>query len=270
MADTIIDAVVITDADKFPAGFKQLPAPQPAETAAERNKGGRPKGSKTRFDAPSMVKFREKKAAEAAAKGETLPDSFIFGDTKIPADEPANGDAAGQTIFDESARTDDETDAGHQADPKPVDPSMHIPLASMIWDSIIAMLVMFVGPVWFPRRVGTNLAAGEIPFDERKMVIDAFCKYFTSIALIALTPLQELCLAIGAYTMPRLAATIQVVRKWFSKKKTAEPPKPDTNVPPDSRFPGGKPEPAKPADNKAATDYATPNQVVDALAAERE
>ena len=105
---------------------------------------------------------------------------------------------------------------------------------------------MMIGVFWYPRPCGSATAKGEIPYDEREMVISAFCKYFQSIGMKALSPVQELWLAIGAYCSPRLVLTVQWFKTKFAKKKPA-PEKPP--VAGDNRFA----ENAAPASSSTAT-----------------
>jgi hypothetical protein len=117
---------------------------------------------------------------------------------------------------------------------------------------------MMIGFFWYPRPCGTDAAKGEIPYDEREMVISAFCKYFHSIGMKALSPVQELWLAIGAYCSPRLVLTVRWFKAKFAKKKPA-PEKPP--VAGDNRFAeNAKPAPtaSNPATKTAASE--TPHE----------
>ena len=127
----------------------------------------------------------------------------------------------------------------------------HRGFATIIWDSIVGLFAMIIGAFWFPRKVGKNAQAGEIPYDEREVVISAWCKYFESIGLKALTPLQELFYVIGMYCLPRLRATFEVIRFKFMKKAKPAPAQPatDTRMPPP---PDTAPAPAKTPENPVA------------------
>jgi hypothetical protein len=234
----IIDVVVTpanppSDAQSIGKPVALIAGPETPETPT-RNKGGRPPGKKTRWDAPSMVAKRLQQAEQAAAKGEARPDTDIFGTTSgFTDDEPEIANTG------ENPKSDFFTRDEQPGETTPVNPEVHRPIAEMIWDSIILMLCMFIGAFWQPRKVGSNMQNNEIPFDERKMVIDAFCEYLASLGMIVLSPLQKLWLAIGAYSMPRLFLTINVLKEKFFKKKQA--PAQPANPANDPRFaPSGK------------------------------
>ena len=106
------------------------------------------------------------------------------------------------------------------------------------------ILAMFFGPFWFPRKKGDNPAANEIPYDEKEMVVDKLCKYFHSVGMAVLSPLQDLWMVIGLYCVPRLGLTFEVLRKKFGKKKSANP----TQQPNDARFSNPPPAPEKPVE----------------------
>jgi hypothetical protein len=246
MDETIIDAVTVPE---IPANAQTIGKPVALLTDAPETpptkKTGRPAGRKTRWDAPSMVAKRLKAAEEAAAKGEARPDTDIFGTASGFTDEPEETENTGETPKSDFFTRDDQPGAGHNGEQAtPVNPEVHRPVAEMIWDSIILMLSMFIGAFWQPRKVGSNMQNNEIPFDERKMVIDAFCEYLASLGMIVLSPVQKLWLAIGAYAMPRLFLTINVLKeKFFKRKQPAQQPANPVN---DPRFPQNP----KPASNK--------------------
>lgn len=91
-------------------------------------------------------------------------------------------------------------------------------MAGMLWDSIIRLLAALFGDFWLPKTP-----------DERKMVIDSFVTYFDSVAMQALTPLQNLWMAISLYCLPRTPGTISKIMGWFKnrKRKRNDAPKPD-------------------------------------------
>jgi hypothetical protein len=132
-------------------------------------------------------------------------------------------------------------------------PEDHRPISTMIWDSAIGLLCGIMGLFWLPRKMGKNIEAGEIPYDEREMVISAFCKYFASIGMTILTPAQELYMAIFAYCAPRLNLTFQWIKLRFMKK--AKPAQ--ETPPPDNRMPGDPPKqpenPGQPPSDKKET-----------------
>ncbi len=136
----------------------------------------------------------------------------------------------------------------------------------MIWDSAVGLLAAIIGVFWFPRKMGKNTEAGEIPYDEREMVISAFCKYFASIGLTVLTPLQELYMAIFAYSAPRLNLTFQWIKLRFMKKAkpAQETPPPDNRTPPAQPAPTPSPGETPASEKKDAPPH-TPSQL-DALA----
>lgn len=239
----------MSDETKSPLGDAAIidvetvpPARQLNETnpPPEKNKGGRPKGSTTRPDAPSKLARREKLISEAETAGQAVPDNLLF----VGLDELPTGEQK------ENPQTPPADEAASEDKPQPeadANPETHRPLATMIWDSIVIILATLLGQFWFPRKQGVNVHAGEIPYDERKLVIDAFCKYFASIGMILLTPVQELWLAVMTYAVPRVMPTIGVIREYMAKRKAQKPP---AAQPGDNRIP--KTEPVKPSEPKPA------------------
>ena len=225
-------------------------------------KKGRPPGSKTRADAPSKQAATQKKIAELKSQAEqlglnvnaapaapaapapavSLPDSDLFGATPDFA-RPAEHFAEGAPGPENDPETETEYIPPDDAKAAPEgNPESQRPLASMIWDSIVNALAVFIGNFWFPRKQGDNLQAGEIPYDEREMVIVAWCKYLHAVGMSILSPGQELGLAIANYCLPRLFATLAILKEKFGKKKKADFV-PDPN---DLRY-------AKPDENKPDT-----------------
>ncbi len=227
-------------AGNMPGQMKAPAGNAPAGNA--QKKKGRPTGSKTRPDAPS-------KLARAAlnptppqpqpqapplnpqpGSNASRPDTDLFG--SVPP--PGNSEQEAETEFP----PEDETPKNESQ------PEDHRPIATMIWDSAIGLLCAIMGLFWLPRKMGKNVEAGEIPYDEREMVIGAFCKYFASIGMTILSPAQELYMAIFAYCAPRLNLTFQWIKMRFMKKAK---PAQDT-PPPDNRMPGKEtPAPEKEA-----------------------
>jgi hypothetical protein len=142
-------------------------------------------------------------------------------------------------------------------------------LAFHYWTSIFAMLF---GNFWFPRKVGSNVQAGEIPFDEREPVLVALTNYFNYVGMIALTPLQNLWLAVGGYSLPRLQLTFHVMReKWFKRKPKTTPtaPGPESQRAPKSETVDIKTETVKtPPENAPAAAEPKPTQTATDEAAE--
>jgi hypothetical protein len=221
------------------------PKPKP------KHPGGRPTGSKTRPDAPSklaklskLVELARQAKAPATPTATpppetSRPDSDLFGkppsfERELPPDDSAPG-LAGEPTAGETPPEETAPDAAES----------HRALSMVIWDSIVGMLSIMIGPFWQPRKVGGNASAGEIPYDERQMVIDAFCKYFAAVGMAILSPVQELWLSIGAYASPRLVLTLMWLKARFSKKgKGGENPNPAN----DPRFAETKKEPEKPTE----------------------
>ncbi len=239
----------------------------PAANAAEKKKG-RPPGSKTRPDAPSKLARAalnptqpqpqappvnpQTQQAPPPGNNASRPDTDLFG--AVPP--PGNSEQETETEFP----PEDQTPKNESQ------PEDHRPISTMIWDSAVGLLAAMIGLFWLPRNVGKNPEAGEIPYDEREMVISAFCKYFASIGMTVLTPLQELYMAIFAYSAPRLNLTFQWIKMRFMKK--AKPAQ--ETPPPDNRTPPAQPAPTtppgeKPADEKKPAPPHTPSQL-DALA----
>jgi hypothetical protein len=176
------------------------------------------------------------------------------GDTGATS-ENSGGNSGGNGLPDDDAET---KAAGGS-------PEDHRGLATVIWDSIVGLFVMFFGAFWFPRKVGRNPENNEIPFDEREMVVSAFCKYFESIGLKALSPLQELFCVIGAYCLPRLRATVEVIRFKFMKKAKPAPAQPAH----DSRMPENpSTQPAKPPETPPPAPAPAESAPLDAVAQE--
>jgi hypothetical protein len=199
---------------------------------------GRPAGSKTRPDAPSKLK------SAPAVPGATPTDQDIFGAVKLPPENPAPGAAselppenpapgAASELPPENPAPKTETDTADE----------HRPLASNIFDSVTMMLATFFGNFWHPRPIGKNAAAGEIPVDEKEIVVLALCRYFKSVGMAILSPLQDLMMAIFFYCSPRLMMMLQAYRQ----KRAARA---KTNPPPDPRVtrPANSPKPPKPAE----------------------
>lgn len=221
----------------------QIPVNPPAP-----NKGGRPKGSKTRPDAPSMIAKREKLATvQPPSDGTVHTDTEIFGDITIeqePPNEHQTHNAYEATPGNEPP-PETQTEIPHVAP----DAESQRPIAEMIWDTIVGLMATFVGSFWLPRKVGNDPQKGEIPYDERDMVVKAFCVWLASIGMMALTPLQNLWMAIAAYSMPRMFATITVLKSWFAKK--AKPAAPQAGN--DPRFAKSSPTEKPPEPAKKST-----------------
>ena len=221
----------------------------------KKNKGGRPKGSKTRPDAPSKLK---KLHAQRDAKGHFIPavppspvspatppspvspatppppppppaavtpDSSIFG-TVPDFDNPPPGALPPEAETPAGGPTPDPAAGGPAPEPEaaPVEPEAtaesHRPLALTLFNTIVALLASIMGEFWYPRKVGHDHANGEIPFDEGEMVVTAICEYFQTLGMAVLTPAQKLWLAILAYTTPRLGFIINWCKTQFFKRKT--------------------------------------------------
>ena len=224
-------------------------------------KRGRPPGSKTRADAPSKLKSKSAPVRDAAghflpapaaapepaaapapaapAPTASAPDTDLFGAVPEFAGEAMDTGAAPTPGAEPTPGTDPTPDAEPAPD---AGPESQRSLATVCWDGIVGLLASFIGAFWHPRKMGPDAAAGEIPFDEREMVISAFMDYFHSIGLKVLTPAQKLWLAILAYATPRLRLTIIWLKEKFKKKPkpanvtetkdnrmpATEPPKPET------------------------------------------
>ena len=228
--------------------------------------GGRPKGSKTRPDAPSAIaarlrrEQREREALEkelkrplpipprpvqspksnvqSPAAPESKPDTELFGRTPDfeshtpPETFAPEAESAGTPPTDGTP-----PEAGTPATPVPEvqTAEMHRPLAQTIFDTSTGVLGMVMGAFWHPRKKGDNAASGEIPYDEREMVVTALCEYFHEIGLAVMTPAQKMWLAVAAYVSPRLLFILTWFQLKFAKKKPAPPAQP----------PGGDPRAAK-------------------------
>ena len=207
-------------------------------------KKGRPKGSKMNPNSPRALAAKARRAVTPAVTpavppavtpdaGAAISDVDLFGaapnfDRPEPTPEPS-----AEPTPEPSAEPTPEPSAEPQSDPKPEPESTaesQRPLAMFVWDTIVAMLASIIGVFWLPRPCGKNPDAGEIPYDEREMVISAFCEYLHSIGVAIMNPAQKLWLAIGAYAAPRLLATVNWARSKFFKKKTktSEATQPDS------------------------------------------
>lgn len=110
-------------------------------------------------------------------------------------------------------------------------------LAQTVWFGIVNLLAAIFGDFMFPRKVGSNAAAGEIPFDESEPVISAWANYFQSLGMKPLTPLVALWLAILGYMLPRATFIVAKIKAGFKKKPVAG----------DRGAPVKETEPSKPA-----------------------
>ena len=251
-----------------------------------KKKGGRPKGSKTRPDAPSKLARAAKLHAVRDAKGhfipaahaagapvaapatnpvaspavptpasaETRPDTELFGavpdfDKKLLPGQPDGSAENAESPHAETAAPENETGSNETPPETETTAESQRPLATVLWDTIIQILVMTVGSFWYPRKVGTDVAAGETPFDEREMVITAFCEYFHAVGVAVLTPVQKLWLAILAYSMPRLGMTVNWLKARFAKKKKTPPPATDSRFAPSGEKPAEDLKSAKTPEN---------------------
>jgi hypothetical protein len=247
-----------------------------------RRKIGRPPGSKTRPDAPSKIARLQRDAsghflpknppapppdarlvsnpappvtpapAPAAAPVEARPDTELFGatpkfDGEAPPDSgaPDLGGAAEDDFHSTAPRADEAPPVDAPAVETPEDQR---PLCEALFSMVVQILAMFFGPFWFPRKKGSDAAAGEVPFDEKEMVVEKLCKYFHSVGMAVLTPLQDLWLAIGLYCAPRIGLTFVILKNKFGKKKSANPP----DAPGDTRFAKSDVPPEKPAETETA------------------
>ena len=178
----------------------------------------------------------------APAQGGTPPaqnDTAIFGDTPLP---PENDQSQTIGADPETGSGDSGLGSGENSngpDPRPqtpdasADPDSHRPLGEMIFNTITSLLATFIGKFWLPRPVGKNAEAGEIPYDEKEMVVGSICRYFAHIGLALLTPLQEMQMAVAVYCAPRLMGTVIWLKSIFAKKmKPAEKPVNDPRMAP--------------------------------------
>jgi hypothetical protein len=94
-------------------------------------------------------------------------------------------------------------------------------LATTVWFGIVNLLAAIFGDFMYPRKVGSNAAAGEIPFDETEPVITAWANYFQSLGLKPLRPLVALWLAILGYMLPRASFIVAKIKAGFKKKTVA-------------------------------------------------
>lgn len=220
-------------------------------------KTGRPKGSKSIPRAVRLRRELDEEEKKAALKGKSMEtktvaaapvpppppapsltplasDKELFGNTPSFDRPPENfmGDRNGPNPSPIPPPSSDFAPAGDtpifdsppQPEPEPQpeakpDSESHRPFASMIWDSVVNLLAVMVGPFWQPRKIGGNAAAGEIPYDERDVVILSLCKYLHHVGMIMLSPGQELSLAIANYSMPRIFATIAVLKSRIGKRR---------------------------------------------------
>ena len=233
MAESLLEKI----GSKLPGQIVEKKAAVPPWQQPGR-KWGRPVGSKTRPDAPSKLKRAAQTSQAVPPDNQTppisqtppptgaLPDSVLFGTVPPPDD----GSPPDENEFppEDEAKTSD------------ADPEVHRAFAVMIFDSVTGIFAAIIGVFWLPRKVGKNAEAGEIPYDEKEMVVIAVCKYFASIGMAILTPAQEMYMAIFAYCAPRLNLTFQWIRLKFMKKAKPAPTE-QTPPTPDTRMPQDKP-----------------------------
>lgn len=255
-SDTIaVELSPETSAAPLPVTTSAIPAetvqpPKLIETITVP-KGGRPAGAKTRADSPRLIAYKAKLIREGKAIPEHLRDTPVapdvaqqfnqtMADTQIFGDQPEPQPSANPNTENPNPGAESAKNATPPPEPektKPADPSAYIEMAGMIWDTIIAFLVGIMGRFWLPRPMGSDAAKGQIPYDERNLVVSSFAKYLASISSAVITPLQEFCCAIFLYCAPR----INEIVIWF-KAKTAKP----TQTVADSRNPSGASQAAKP------------------------
>ena len=119
-------------------------------------------------------------------------------------------------------------------------PESQRPLATMIWDSLVNMLAVFIGRFWLPRKQGDHPELGEIPYDEREMVVSSLCEYLHSIGMTLLSPGQKLALAITNYSSARIFPTLSILKERFAKRRAQAKP---ATPPGDTRFAESTPKP---------------------------
>lgn len=198
-----------------------LPSPEPAAPLPPAQSDKELFGATPSFDRPP----------EHFAGGQPGPQPSPIPE-EIPAQEPGPGAAPNEEpTIDGKAELANEPTSDEQKE-------QQRPLATMIWDSIVSLMAVFIGSFWLPRKVGSNLEAGEIPYDEREMVIVAWCEYLVSVGMAILTPGQKLAAAIANYSFPRLFHTIEVLKKRYFAKKPQPGP-----VPGDTRHAQTNPQP---------------------------
>jgi hypothetical protein len=86
-------------------------------------------------------------------------------------------------------------------------------MGAMFWDSVIRLMAALFGDFWLPKTA-----------DERKMVLDALTGWMKSVAFAAFTPIQNLWMAIGLYSMPRMPKTFQQIIAWWKSRKNKKQP----------------------------------------------
>jgi hypothetical protein len=219
--------------DKIAAFLPNQITPKAATLVAPKKLIGRPPGSKTRLDAPSKLAAAARNSQTPfqpqtqtqipPVSGASRPDTDLFGNEKpSPGETPPDGEKSFFPPDEEINVKKDESE-----------PEDHRPVATMIWDTIIGLFTAIIGAFWLPRKMGKNIEAGEIPYDEREMVISAFCQYFASIGMAVLSPLQMLYMAIFTYCVPRLKMTFDWIKLRFMKKAkpAATQPEKDNRMP---------------------------------------
>ena len=259
--------------------------PEKTEAPAEpqKRKTGRPKlppGEAARRRRARDVARMEREKIERAARREkknakkpatppaqvaddALPDTDLFGRAditpppKLAPDAPAPAPAAA----DPATPIPPPKPAPDAAAPVPTiaaaDFTDHRPIATMLFQAGSNLLAQIFGPWWLPRKVGSNAAAGEIPFDESETVVSALTKYFKSIGMAILSPVQELYCALGMYALPRLPLTVQA---WKVKRTAVkQPTKPAETAPAQAApppLPQEKKEPTAPPPSAHETELA--------------
>lgn len=234
------------------------PAAQPAPGATEKLAGEKPQSDKKlfgEFSATPPPKPAPEPATTAGAPGADPTTNISgagtagseIGSAATPPPKPEPGPAAAAPGTDPAPNASAASENNRS-------------VATMIFQTFAQLLASIFGPFWLPRKVGNNLAAGEIPFDEAESVIQALTNYFKETGMMILSPLQQLYFAIGAYGLPRVPLTLKAWREKFRRKAPAAPP---TAPGPESARAPEKPAPAAPAEK--AEDPAPPNAGPDAL-----
>lgn len=263
-----------------------------SQIAPSGKKGGRPKGSKTRPDAPSKLKLLARRREAASQKPmetkpqplpatphetsetKTAPDTELFGAIKPAQDTPVDAGSESvlpdNPIIPEPGQSEQGTPAnssglgngasesfgGTETD---TGKAQDVKQDDVESQKNFAQIVVDMSLNLLSSVIGrfwnprpVGNEDGQCPYDERERLVTSCARWFASMALAVLTPGQAFAMECANYSMPRLAATFDWFRFKFMKKA-----KPGPATAPDfkdTRMPGSETPPVKPTEEKDPAD----------------
>ena len=245
MRDAVICEPLRTPVGRYGGVFRDVPAAnldatgEPFKPEQKNWKPGRPPNTPVATDpAPAPTPAPASPAAAFVTPEPSSPPG-----TAQPGPEPKETHSG--PVPDFSDLPPDESGGPAGASPgaqSPIDAAKmaesHRSVSTFVWDTIVQLLATIFGMEWMPRKMGNG--PGELPYDEREMVINAFVDYFAWVGLMLLNPLHRLWIALGSYSLPRTFTFVRWLKTRRMKKAnatetTAQPappePKPETSQP---------------------------------------